>query len=184
MRTYVLERAQTIPRSRRETFAFFSNAFNLERITPPFLHFRILTPPIEMRAGQALEYRLSLYGVTFRWRTMIQSWVPDEWFVDLQTKGPYALWRHTHTFEPLGPHQTLMRDRVEYQIPCGMVGRLAHRLFVVRLLARIFDYRAETTARLLAPPGEPDLGDEDGASDVSFRGRGTARGGGVSLGRS
>lgn len=150
MHTYVLERSQVIHRSCGETFGFFSDAFNLERITPPLLSFKVLThAPIKMNSGLLLDYRLSLFGVPFRWQTLIESWVPEESFVDSQIKGPYKLWRHTHTFEPLGPDTTLVRDRVEYRIPFGVIGRLAHLLFVGRTLKKIFDYRAKMTAHLL-----------------------------------
>ena len=154
MPTYVLERVQIIERSRAETFAFFSEAFNLERITPPFLRFRILTPPpILMQAGALLQYRLSLFGIRFNWLTRIESWSPDESFVDAQLSGPYAHWRHTHTFTEVAARRTLMRDRVQYAIPYGILGRIAHGIFVKRTLKRIFDYRAALTARLLAPGG-------------------------------
>jgi len=152
MHTYVLKRSQVIYRSRGETFNFFSDAFNLERITPPLLRFRILTPPpIEMETGALLDYRLALFGVPFHWRTLIEEWTPAVSFVDSQVKGPYGLWRHTHTFEELSPNATLVRDRVEYRIPFGLLGRVAHLLFVRRALNKIFDYRAKMTARLLAP---------------------------------
>jgi ligand-binding SRPBCC domain-containing protein len=150
MKIYLLERRQMIPRSRSETFAFFSDAFNLERITPRFLRFRILTPsPIKMRAGTVIEYRLALFGVPIYWRTVIESWTPEESFIDRQIKGPYALWRHTHSFEEKGPRQILMRDQVEYSLPYALLGRVAHGLFIKRRLEEIFDYRAEMTARLL-----------------------------------
>jgi ligand-binding SRPBCC domain-containing protein len=156
MKTYWLERTQMIPRSRSETFAFFSDAFNPERITPPFLRFRILTPPpIKMGAGTLIEYRLALFGVPLYWQTLIESWTPEESFVDRQTKGPYALWRHTHSFEEQGPRRILMRDVVEYSIPYALLGRIAHGLLIKRWLEHIFDYRAAMTARLLgAEEGE------------------------------
>lgn len=150
MKTYVLEREQIINRTKADTFAFFCDAWNLEQITPPFLRFRILTPrPLEMKKGALIDYRLSLFGVPFRWRTRIEEWIPSERFVDLQIRGPYALWHHTHTFTSVGPGQTLMRDRVEYRIPMGILGRIVHTLFVRRTLKIIFDYRAEMTAQLL-----------------------------------
>ena len=154
MQTYILERTQVIERPRGETFAFFGDAFNLERITPPFLQFRILNePPIEMAEGTLLEYRLGLFGIRFYWKTLIEKWSPEESFVDVQLKGPYALWRHTHTFEELSHASTLVRDRVEYQVPYGLFGRFAHTLFIKRTLKKIFDYRARIIARLLAPAG-------------------------------
>jgi ligand-binding SRPBCC domain-containing protein len=150
MKIYVLERKQIVPRPHSETFAFFSDAFNLERITPSFLRFRIVTPaPIKMEAGAVIEYRLALFGAPVYWRTVIESWDPEESFVDSQTKGPYALWRHTHLFEEKGPRQTLVRDLVEYSIPYGVLGRMAHGLFVGRWLKKIFDYRAAMISRLM-----------------------------------
>ncbi len=149
MKIYFLERRQLIQRPRSETFAFFSDMSNLERITPSFLRFRILTPPIKMEAGTVIEYRLALFGAPVYWRTVIESWDPEESFVDSQIKGPYALWRHTHSFEEKGPRQTLMRDLVEYGIPYGALGRIAHALFVERWLKKIFDYRAAMIERLM-----------------------------------
>jgi hypothetical protein len=152
MQTHILERTQVIERPLEATFAFFSDAFNLEKITPEFLRFRILTPrPLTMKAGTIIEYSLSLFGVPFHWQTLIEQWEPGVQFVDRQLKGPYALWVHTHTFEVLDAERTLMRDRVEYQIPLGILGEIAHRLFVKATLEKIFAYRAEATARLLAP---------------------------------
>ena len=152
MQTYVLEQSQIIERSLEDTFAFFSDAFNLEKITPEFLRFNILTPrPLIMQAGTTIEYSLSLFGVPFRWQTLIEKWEPGVKFVDSQIKGPYAKWVHEHSFEALGAEQTLMRDRVEYQIPFGFLGEIAHGLFVKATLEKIFSYRAEATARLLAP---------------------------------
>ncbi len=152
MKTYILEREQVIERSRAETFAFFGDAFNLERITPRFLGFRILTArPIHMIAGTLIEYRLSLFGIGFRWKTLIERWTPEESFVDTQLDGPYALWQHTHTFEAIDAERTRVRDRVLYRLPYGIFGRIAHALFVRRALDKIFDHRAEVIARLLAP---------------------------------
>jgi len=162
MKTYIIEREQVIERPRGETFAFFSDARNLERITPSFLRFRILTPPpIRMRAGLILEYALSLFGARFHWKTLIEKWTPEESFADVQLKGPYSLWRHTHTFEEMDAGRTLVRDRVEYCLPLGILGRIAHGVFVKKSLKKIFDYRAEMTARLLAPSAGQDSSREE-----------------------
>jgi ligand-binding SRPBCC domain-containing protein len=122
-------------------FAFFADARNLEAITPPFLRFRVVTPhPIRMEAGALIDYRLSLYGAAFRWRTRIEAWEPEGSFVDVQLAGPYRVWRHTHRFED-APGGTRVTDRVEYALPLGPLGDLAHTLLVRRSLARIFDFR-------------------------------------------
>jgi ligand-binding SRPBCC domain-containing protein len=136
-----LERLTFIPRPRPEVFAFFADAHNLERITPSFLRFHILTPdPIELRAGTLIDYKMRLYGVRVRWRTLIQRYEPDDFFVDVQLKGPYKSWRHRHEFKEV-PGGTQMHDRVDYEMPYGMLGLLVRMLFVQGALERIFDHR-------------------------------------------
>jgi ligand-binding SRPBCC domain-containing protein len=157
-RTHRLERTLRVERPRDEVFAFFADAANLEAITPPFLRFRILTPtPIEMRPGARIAYALSLFGLPLRWRTHITAWEPGVRFVDEQESGPYALWRHTHEFEPDG-EATVVRDVVEYVVPLGPLGRIAHVLFIERALDRIFDHRRDAIRRLLGGAGAPDEG--------------------------
>jgi ligand-binding SRPBCC domain-containing protein len=147
---HTLERSQSVPRSIGETFAFYGDALNLERITPPWLGFEVTTPrPIAIGIGTLIEYRLRLHRLPVRWRTRIERWEPPHRFVDVQVRGPYSLWEHTHTFEEDGPEATVIRDRVRYSIPFGPLGELADRLLVQRDLKRIFDYRRDAVAREL-----------------------------------
>lgn len=149
-RVHVLERAQRLNLSAERAFELYADAFNLEAITPPWLGFRVVTRrPVEMRRGALLDYRLKLHGIPIRWRTRIEAWEPPARFVDVQLSGPYALWEHTHTFEPECEGAVVIRDRVRYALPLGPVGRLAHALFVRRDLTRIFDYRRRAVAELL-----------------------------------
>lgn len=141
MTLYVLEREQRLAEPPGEVFGFFADAVRLEEITPPWLHFRVSTPgPVDMRAGTLIEYRLRLHGVPLRWLTRIAMWQPDRRFVDVQVRGPYRLWHHTHDFEPDGGG-TILRDTVRYALPLGPVGRFAHGALVRRDLERIFDFR-------------------------------------------
>jgi ligand-binding SRPBCC domain-containing protein len=145
--TWVLEREQIVPRPVEEVFAFFSEAQNLEELTPPFLRFQILTPlPIAMGEGTLIDYRIRLFGVPMKWRTRIDVWEPNVRFVDRQLRGPYADWRHLHAFEPVAGG-TRMLDRVDYAIGLGPLGSLARALFVRRQLETIFDYRREAVER-------------------------------------
>ncbi len=156
--TRLLERSQLGPAPRDQVFGFFADAHNLEAITPGFLRFHVLTPrPIRMEAGALIDYRLSLYGIGFRWRTRIDVWEPGVRFVDVQLSGPYRTWRHTHGFEDAPGGGTRVSDRVEYQLPLGPLGSLAHALFVERALRRIFDHRRERIAARFdgAAPGAP-----------------------------
>jgi ligand-binding SRPBCC domain-containing protein len=146
MSVHVLTREQRLPGAPDRMFPFFGDAHNLEAITPPWLGFRVVTQrPIEMGPGTLIEYRLRLHGLPIRWRTTIAVWDPPHRFVDVQLSGPYAMWHHTHDFEPLpgGEPGTLMRDTVRYALPLGPLGELAHRAIVRRDLARIFDFRRD-----------------------------------------
>ena len=123
MRIYILERQQLISAPAVEVFEFFSDASNLECITPTWMGFRILTPqPIEMRPGALIDYRLTVAGIPTRWRTRITSWEPGSGFVDVQERGPYRLWEHTHRFE-VTDRGVLISDRVRYALPLGPLGR-------------------------------------------------------------
>ena len=145
-----LERRQSLPLPPEGVFPFFADALNLERITPPWLGFRVLDPAgIEMGPGTLIEYRLRLHRVPVRWLTRIEVWEPPRRFVDTQVRGPYRDWRHEHMFIAEGDAGTLMRDRVNYELPLGPLGSAAHALFVRRDLARIFDYRRDAVASAL-----------------------------------
>lgn len=149
MAPYLLQREQWIPRPIGDVFAFFADARNLEAITPPWLRFQILSPePIVMRSGSQILYRLRWRGFPVRWLTEIQSWNPPTEFIDVQTKGPYRLWHHTHRFEPVNGG-TLMRDLVRYALPFGPLGRLAHAWLVRSELRAIFDFRGRRVSDIL-----------------------------------
>ena len=144
-----LERIQFVERPVREVFGFVSRAENLERITPPWLSFRLLTPgPIEMRMGAMIEYRLRLHGLPLRWVSLIERWEEGHGFVDRQLRGPYRLWRHHHQFTEVDG-ATRVEDRIQYALPLGRVGSLVGTPIVRRDLARIFDYRRAAVAELL-----------------------------------
>jgi ligand-binding SRPBCC domain-containing protein len=103
-----------------------------------------------MRKDARIDYRIAIAGVPLRWRTRISQWEPGRGFVDEQESGPYALWEHTHRFEPTD-RGILVTDRVRYALPFGPLGRLAHALWVHSALARIFDYRFRRVRELLEP---------------------------------
>jgi hypothetical protein len=149
---HILERTQRLAVSRERAFELYSEARNLERITPPWLGFRVTTPgAIEMGEGALIEYRLKLHGFPVRWRTQIAAWQPPLRFVDVQLRGPYALWEHTHTFERVDERSVEIGDRVRYALPLGPLGEIAHAAFVERDLREIFDYRAHAVAEWLQP---------------------------------
>lgn len=142
MKEYRLEREQWVPSGPGPVFEFFSDPRNLADLTPGWLGFRIRTPgPLEMRKDLRLDYRIRLAGLPLRWRTRITEWDPPSGFVDVQERGPFALWEHTHRFRPLSDGM-LVSDVVRYAMPLGPVGRAVHALLVRASLASVFDYRS------------------------------------------
>lgn len=141
MRTHLLRCSQLLPLDIETTFSFFADAGNLERLTPPWLHFEILSQlPIEMAEGARIDYRLRLRGVSIHWQSQIVAWQPPFRFVDKQVRGPYRLWEHTHTFEAVTPQATSVTDEVLYAVPGGSI---VNTLAVRPDLDRIFRYRRE-----------------------------------------
>ena len=141
MAEHILERTQTINRPIEVVFAFFADARNLERITPPELNFKILTPqPIEIGKGTLIDYKLKLRGLPIIWKTEITHWNPPFDFVDSALKSPYKQWIHLHTFETGENGETIMKDVVRYRLPFEPIGDIAH-FYVKRELKYIFDYR-------------------------------------------
>ena len=134
-----------LPRSREEIFPFFAEAQNLESITPPWLNFEVLTPaPSAIHAGTLIDYRIRVHGIPSRWRTEIVEWHAPHRFVDVQLRGPYTLWHHTHTFEERDGG-TLCLDDVRYRPPGGTV---MNWLFVRRDVERIFAFRSKRLAQI------------------------------------
>ncbi len=145
---YRLEAEMSIDLPRPDVFAVFADAMELERITPDWLNFSVVTPqPILMREGLVLDYRLKIHQVPVRWRTEICVWEPPFRFVDQQLRGPYKRWYHEHMFEDLGDGRTRVRDNVHY-IPRG--GKWLHHFMVRPDLEKIFRFRQDRIREIIA----------------------------------
>ncbi len=134
-----------VPASRDDVFRFFSDALNLERITPPWLKFRLITPPpIVLARGATIDYRLRIHGLPLAWQSEITVWDPPAEFVDEQRRGPYRRWVHRHTFAAAGANATFVRDAVEFEAPFELVTGW----FVRRDVERIFAYRSAALRKI------------------------------------
>jgi ligand-binding SRPBCC domain-containing protein len=146
-RRYELRCAMQLPQPLAEVFAIFEEPRNLARITPPWLHFEIVTDePLVMHRGLLIDYVIRWMAIPMRWRTEITAYEPPSHFVDEQLRGPYRLWRHTHRFTEL-PEGVQVADCVEYELPLGPLGTLVHAMLVRRQLLAIFRYRQQAIAR-------------------------------------
>ena len=142
-KTYTLFFEQQVARPRPEVFDFFSQAENLEVLTPPWLNFKILdVKPQPVQQGTLINYSLRVHGVPLRWTSEIIEWEPPHRFVDLQLRGPYKLWRHEHRFEERDGG-TLISDTINLALPLGLLGQLAYKIKVKSDIEEIFTFRKE-----------------------------------------
>jgi ligand-binding SRPBCC domain-containing protein len=153
---HLLERSQTLAGEPEELFAFYRDPFNLERITPRWMRFRVIgSSHPYVRRGTRIEYELRWHRFPLHWVTLIEEYEDGVGFVDVMERGPYRRWRHEHRFTPTkGGLQ--IDDRVEYELPGGVLGEIVHRLVVRRQLEEIFDHRAARMHELFGGPPRAD----------------------------
>ena len=139
-----LENELWLPRPLDEVFGFFSDAANLEALTPPWLHFRIRTPkPIAMHRGTLIDYSIRVHGLPISWQSEISVWDPPHRFVDVQRRGPYRRWEHTHGFAAIDCG-TRVTDEVDFDVPFAFIAGP----FVMRDVEKIFAFRRAALLKL------------------------------------
>lgn len=149
MKIYTLRSIQKLPISPEEAWNFLSDPKNLKTITPDYMGFKIISGAVRpMFAGQIIQYLVTpVAGVKTKWVTEITHVKHGEYFVDEQRYGPYALWHHKHFIKPI-PGGVEMEDIIDYKLPLGFLGRLAHPILVKPKLEEIFDYRKQKLVEL------------------------------------
>ena len=149
MKIYQKKTNQRLPISVSEAWNFLSNPGNLKSITPDYMGFKILDDhEPKMYAGQIIKYIVTpVLGIPTTWVTEITHVVDQKYFVDEQRFGPYALWHHKHFIEKI-PGGVEMTDIVDYKLPFGLLGRIAHPILVKRKLNEIFEYRYHKLIKL------------------------------------
>lgn len=152
--SYRLSRTQQLHCNIDTAWQFFSSPYNLARITPKNMKFHVLTalPDERIYEGMIIDYKVSpLLGIPMRWRTRITQVDEGRSFTDFQEKGPYKLWNHFHEFIP-NEQGVLVKDTVDYELPMGLLGEIAHTLMVRKKLQHIFDYRHRILEQLFNKP--------------------------------
>lgn len=151
MTTYSLSATQIVPADLDRTWAFYSDPANLRRITPSSLGFEMHSSSEPTHEGQLIEYTVRpIAGLPLRWLTRIEGVDAPHTFTDVQLRGPYRRWVHTHTFTPVDGG-TRVDDRIEYELPLGPLGSIAHRLAIRSQLASIFAFRDAVTRAIFEP---------------------------------
>lgn len=147
---YQLYREQKLHCDVEKAWQFFSSPMNLSKITPQDMHFTVLSDYGDARIfeGMLIDYTVSpLWGIPLKWRTRITQVDELKSFTDFQQNGPYTYWNHFHEFIPHADG-VLMRDTVDYKLPLGILGHMAHRVFVRKKLETIFDFRYDVLEKL------------------------------------
>ncbi|MXS72822.1 hypothetical protein GSF70_16545 [Flavobacteriaceae bacterium W22] len=128
-----------------EAWRFFSSANNLSKITPKEMNFIVRTQLSDdnIYKGMIIDYFVSpMLNIKMSWQTEITEVDFQKSFTDFQKKGPYKLWNHRHDFIE-NENGVLMKDTVDYELPLGFLGEIAHGIFVKKKLENIFDYRTK-----------------------------------------
>ena len=145
---YTLKKTIQVPASLETVFDFFKRPENLEKLTPSFLKFSILTPPpLAMGNGAVFDYRIRLLGLPMRWTSIINHYDPPHGFVDIQLKGPYTFWYHRHRFTPKDGGVEVT-DEVHYDIGFSFLGGILHELIIRHQLRMIFAHRMKILREL------------------------------------
>jgi len=152
MKIYRLETIQNLPISQSEAWDFLSDPKNLKLITPDYMGFKIVSGAAErMFTGQIIQYVVTpLLNIPTTWVTEITHVEEGNYFVDEQRFGPYDLWHHKHFIKPIEKGVEMI-DIVDYKIPFGVLGRIAHPLIVAPKLKEIFEYRKKALIELFGP---------------------------------
>lgn len=131
-----------------QVFHFFSSEKNLEVLTPEFLNFKVqgMSTP-EIQTGTFIDYTLKIHGVPVTWKTEILDWKVNQSFVDIQRKGPYRCWHHTHKFEEC-KGGILMSDTVRWALPLSPLSNFVVDEFVDKDVENIFSYRQKKIMKM------------------------------------
>ncbi len=142
MKLHLLRQEQLLPIDIYEAWEFFSSPHNLDAITPDDLGFKITSPDLgAMHEGQIITYKVKIAPLIWvDWVTEIKAVQDRVSFIDEQRFGPYAFWHHRHYFEEV-EGGVKMTDEVNYGLPFGPFGAIAHAVFVRRKLEWIFGQR-------------------------------------------
>lgn len=139
---YTIETQQELPVNLQDAWDFFSNPNNLKVLTPSEVKMAFKGSPVDkIYEGQVIRYKISpLFGINVNWATQIDVVKEGLYFVDTQISGPFKVWHHQHHFESTGKG-TIIKDLVHYQMPLGILGKVAHPILVKPKLKEIFDFR-------------------------------------------
>ena len=144
----IYERSFKVRAELADVAAFHDDAASLVAITPPPVRVTIQRFDKPVCAGSRVIFRLSVGPLGVTWDGTIAEYVDKEFFRDVQNKGPFGAWSHTHSFAAESDG-TRVNDRVEYEPPLGVIGKLFNPIVVRPSLAYMFNYRAKKTREIL-----------------------------------
>jgi len=150
MKTQLFVHRSRIDAPAADVYAWHALPDALEKLTPHGEHVEVIERTGGIERGARVAMRFGRWPIRMRWVAVHQEYEAGRYFSDLQVSGPFAYWKHTHSFEPDGPAACVLEDKVEYALPFGFLGRRIAGSFVRRKIEEMFRYRHAVTARLIA----------------------------------
>jgi hypothetical protein len=149
MKLQTFIRRTRIEASAAEVFAWHALPGALEKLTPPWEPVRIIERGAGIKNGSRVVLEIKFWPLRFRWISEHRDYQEGRSFTDVQTSGPFAYWKHTHSFEPIAEHACVLKDRIEYALPLGIIAKFLAGWWVHRKLDRLFQYRHAITLQEL-----------------------------------
>lgn len=143
-----------IEASAEELFRWHAEPGALERLTPPWERVETIEPAAGIHDGDRGAMWVYIGRLRLRWTFEHRGYIEGRKFQDVQTSGPFRRWEHTHLFIPEGPEACRLQDRIEYELPFGILGDFFGGWMVRRRLARVFEYRHRVTAEAMREKGQ------------------------------
>ena len=160
MKTEIFIHRSRIEAPAADVYAWHAQPDALEQLTPPGEHIEVIERTGGIERGARVVLRFGRWPFRRRWVAVHQDYEEGRYFSDVQVSGPFAYWKHTHTFEPDGPASCTLEDKVEYALPFGLLGRWIAGSFVRHKLEKMFEHRHTVTARLVAAERSPRRGEK------------------------
>jgi ligand-binding SRPBCC domain-containing protein len=147
MRTELFICRSRIEAPAEEVYAWHALPDALQRLTPPGENVKVIERTGGIERGARVVMQFGRWPFRRLWVAEHQDFEVGRYFSDIQVSGPFAYWKHTHTFEPDGPYACMLEDRVEYSLPFGSIGRWLGGPYARNKISKLFEYRHRVTAR-------------------------------------
>lgn len=145
MATHLYSYESKISAPAADVFSYHERSSALQRLSPPWEPIRVLEKNGGIRVGDTVSIQMNMGPFKATWKAKHIEYEENRQFVDLQVKGPFKYWKHTHSFRSINPLETNLKDTVRLELPFGAYGHALGYSKVRKKLNQLFTYRHITT---------------------------------------